>query len=134
MEPDLCLASAIPIHQVITAVVHGIAATRVEQRTCYSGKAGFVDIIVAHILELFADIERRRIRNNFMDCDHLKLGQLIGAGLESGQFNQGSGFGHPMETIQSLGLSGMIVAQVILGIVKGGIRVHDLKDILPSLG
>lgn len=34
-----------------------------------------------------ADIERRRIRNDLADCDHLKLGQPIGAGLKSGQID-----------------------------------------------
>lgn len=87
MEPDLCLASAIPVHQVVTAVVHGVTSAGAEQSPCYSGEAGFVDIIIAHILEFFADIERRRIRNDLADCDHLKLGQPIGAGLKSGQID-----------------------------------------------
>ena len=63
-----------------------------------------------------------------------RLGQPIGAGLESCQTDQGSGFGHPMETVQPFGLTGMIVAQVILSIVKGGIGIDDLKNILPSFG
>jgi len=96
--------------------------------------AFLVDIIIAHILEFFADIERRGICNDFTDRDHLKLGQLIGAGLESRQFNQGSGFGHPMETVQPFGLTCVIMAQIILGIVKGGIGMDDRKDILASLG
>ena len=53
MEPDLCLASAIPVHQVVTAVVHGVTSAGAEQSPCYSGEAGFVDIIIAHILEFF---------------------------------------------------------------------------------
>ena len=39
-----------------------------------------------------------------------------------------------METIQPFGLTGMIMAKVILGIVKGGIGIDDLKDSLPSFG
>ena len=70
-ESGFGFTTAVPFHQVISAVVHSIATALCKNCSGDSGKADFVDIIITDVLQLIADVEGGGIGDNILDGEQL---------------------------------------------------------------